>query len=58
MWKTDSQWEFDISFREPKASALLQPRGVGREGVWEGVFKTEGIHIYLMLIHVDIWQKL
>ena len=33
--------------------ALYQPREVG----WGGRFKTEGICVYLWLIHVEVWQK-
>ena len=40
--KTDSQWEFNVWCREPKASALWQPRGVG----WgEGCSRGRG-HVY------------
>ena len=31
-FKIDSQWEFAVWHREPKAGALWQPRGVGGEG--------------------------
>ena len=33
--------------------ALEQPGGVG----WGGRFKMEETHVYLGLIHVDVWQK-
>ena len=34
--KTDNQWEFDVWHKEPKASALWQPRGVWWGKRWEG----------------------
>ena len=34
--KVDSQWEFVVWYREPKAGALGQPRGVGWGRKWEG----------------------
>ena len=37
----------------PKASALWQPGGTG----WEGEVNTEGTHIYLWLVHVDVHGK-
>ena len=60
MCKIDSQWEFAARWRDLKAGAQWQPRGVGWGGKWEvgGRFKREGIYVYLWLIHVDVWQKL
>ena len=37
-------------FQENQTGALYQPRGLG----WGGDFKTEGICVYLWLIHVDV----
>ena len=34
--KVDSQWEFVVWYREPKAGALGQPSGVGWGRKWEG----------------------
>ena len=36
-----------------QTGALYQPGGVG----WGGRFKRERIHVYLWLIHVEVWQK-
>ena len=36
-----------------QTGVLLQPREVG----WGGTFKREGTHVYLWLIHTDVWQK-
>ena len=48
-----------------EASALGQPRGTGwgGRGVWGwgrggGSGWGRGTHVYLWLIHVDIWQKI
>ena len=40
--KVDSQWEFAIWRREPKAGALWQPRGVEWGGSWEGGLRRRG----------------
>ena len=50
--KIDSQWEFAVWHREPKASALQQPGGRGGGG-----FGSEGAHVCIWLIHGDVWQK-
>ena len=42
--------------QETQTRALYQPRGVGWGGRWEGGFR-QGIHVYLWLIHVEVWQK-
>jgi len=36
--------------QETQTGALYQPRGVG----WGGIFKKEGINVYLWLIHVEV----
>ena len=57
--KIDSQWQFAVWCREPKAGTLWQPRGVcvgWGEVEWE--CKREGTYVYLRLIHVAVWQKL
>ena len=51
--KVHRQWEFSVWHREPKVSALWQPRGVG----WGKRFKREGTYAYLWLIYADVWQK-
>ena len=56
MYKVDDQCEFNVRSREPKAGALGQPRGIGWKGRWSGL-QDGGIHVYLWLIHVDVWQK-
>ena len=50
--QTDSQWEFAVWCKELKPNALWQPKGVGQVG---GRFRTEGICVYLWLIHVNVW---
>ena len=39
--------------QETQTGALQQPRRVGYG--WD--IKREGTHVYLWLIHVDVWQK-
>ena len=51
--KIDDQCKFDAWSKAPNVGALGQPRGLG----WGGRFRIGGIHVYLWLIHVDIWQK-
>ena len=54
--KQDSQWEFAVWRREPKACALWQQdRWGGEEGGKE--VQEEGTHVYLWLIYADVWQK-
>ena len=48
--------KFDAWSRAFKVSALGQPRGMGWGGRWEGG-SGWGDHVYLRLIHVDVWQK-
>ena len=43
--KIDSQWEFAVWCREPKAGDLWLSRGVGWGGRWEGGFTGRG-HMY------------
>ena len=40
---------------QSQGSGRTQKDGVGRE-LW-GRFKMGGTHVYLWLIHVDVWQK-
>ena len=42
--------------QKTQTGALHQPRGVGCGGSWEGGSRGRG-HVYLWLIHVDVWQK-
>ena len=53
MCKVHRQWEFSVWQREPKVSALRQPRGMG----WGRRFKKEGTDAYLWLIHAAVRQK-
>ena len=41
----DSQWEFVVWYREPKAGALGQPRGVGWGGKWDMLTYGRNHHI-------------
>ena len=40
--------------QETQTGALYQPRGVGMGRKMEGRLKTEGIHVYLWLINVEV----
>ena len=42
--------------QETQTGVLYQPRRWDREG-YGREFKTEGIYVYLWLIHVEVWQK-
>ena len=53
MRKVHRQWGFSVWQREPKVSALQQPRGMG----WGRRFKEEGTDAYLWLIHAAVRQK-
>ena len=54
--KIDDQCKFNAGSRTPKASTLGQPRGIEwREG--GGGVQDGGTHVYLWLVHVDVWQK-
>ena len=33
------------------------PEGLDREGGGSGFRNGEGAHVYLWLVHVDVWQK-
>ena len=55
IWKIDSQWEFDMWSRAPKASVTTWRDGVGRE-VGRG-FKKKGTHVCLWQIYTVVWQK-
>jgi len=53
--KIDSQREFAVRLRKLKQGLCINLEGwggVGRE--MEGSFKTEGIYVYLWLIHVEV----
>ena len=52
----DDQCKFDALSRALKVSALVQSRGVGWGGRWEGG-SGRGTHAHLRLIHVDVWQN-
>ena len=54
--KIDNQCNFDAWSRAPKASALGQPRGIGWGEEGAG-FRIGETHVYLWLIHTDVWQK-
>ena len=55
--KIDSQWEFDVWCREPKAGALWQPEGMSWEGRWRGAFRREGTCVCLWPVPVNVWQR-
>ena len=58
--KTDSHWELALWCRELKSSTLGQPRGGRWSGRWKGGSRRRGhmsIYLYLLLIHVAVWQK-
>jgi len=43
--------------QETQKGAMYQPRGVEWWERWEGGLKEEGIYVYLLLIHDEVWQK-
>ena len=43
--------------QETQTGALCQPGGVGWGGRREMGSGGRGIHVYLWLIHVEVWQK-
>ena len=54
MCKTDSQGELAVCLRELKLGLCDNLEG------WDGVrerTENEGTHVYLWLMHVDVWQK-
>ena len=53
--KVDDQCVFDAWSRVPKASALGQLRRTGWGGKWRGGSGC-GEHVYIWLIHVNVWQ--
>ena len=55
--KIDILWEFAVWFRKPKARAPWQPRGVGWWREMGKRFKREMTCIFLLLTHVNLWQK-
>ena len=57
IYKIHDQCKFDVWSRAPKVGALGQPRGIGWGGRWVGGSGLGGTHVYLWLIHVDVWQK-
>ena len=40
--------------QETQTGALYQPKGVGWGGEAGGKFKSEGIYVYLWLMHVEV----
>jgi len=52
----DHQSRFDAWNRVLRAGALGWPWGMGWGGRWEGG-SGRGTHVYLWLIHVNVWQK-
>ena len=61
IYKIDSQQEFAVWLRKLKQGLCtkLGPGGGGRRMGREmgGSFMSEGIHVYLWMIHVDVSQK-
>ena len=53
----DNQCKLDVRSRAPKAHSLRQPAGTGWAGRQEGQFRMDMTHVYLWLVHIDIWQK-
>ena len=52
--KIDSQWEFAVWLRKLKQGLCINlGGGMGRE-MLGGSFKTDGIYVYLWLIHVEV----
>ena len=56
MSSTCSHWQSLKSWTLKKRRSLGRPRGIGWRGRWEGG-SGWGIHLYPMLIHVNVWQK-
>ena len=56
MCRINGWGEFAVWLRKLK-QALCQPGGVGWGGRWEMGSGERGIHVYLWLIHVEVWQK-
>jgi len=54
--KIDDQCKFNAGSRTTKANTLGQPRGIEWREVGGGV-QDGGTHVYLWLVHVDVWQK-
>ena len=58
--KIDSQWEFAVWLRKLKQGPWLNLEGWNGEGDGREVqkgrwsFKSEGIYVYLWLIHVEV----
>ena len=59
--KIDSQWEFVVWLRKLKQGLCSNLEGWDREGDGRNVQMMGGsfkyIHVYLWLIHVEVWQK-
>ena len=52
----DSQREFAVWLRKLKQEFCINLEGwMGRK--LGGKFKSEGIYVYLWLIHYEVWQK-
>ena len=54
--KIEDQCKFDVWSRAFKAGALGQPRGMVGSDMGGAVHDGQ-THVYLWLIHVDVWQK-
>ena len=50
--KIDSQCEFAVCLRKLKQGLCIHLEGWDGEG--DGSFKTEGIYVYLWLVHVEV----
>ena len=54
--KIDSQWEFAVWLRKLKEGLCINLEWWD-EGQMGGKFKSEGMYVYLWLIHVEVRQK-
>ena len=54
--KIDSQWEFAVCLGELKQGLCINLEWWD-EGQMGGKFKSEGMYVYLWLIHVEVRQK-
>ena len=54
--KIDSQWKFAVWLRKLKQGLCINLEGWDGEGDGKEV-QREGIHVYLWLIRVEVWQK-
>ena len=56
VYKIDSQQEFAVHLRKLKEGLCINLEG-GIGGEMGGMFKRDGMYVYLLLIHVEVWQK-